>query len=123
MVITDNAAGAMKATTGDCSSAKATYRIAKVAAAQECAPSDAAFTGTVADKSTGLCLTPNFAADTCFADAGTRPAKAVDCSTKEATFKVIKRIDGQADELLCDAPATSFKTVANPKTTFCLAKP
>ncbi|MFC4377229.1 hypothetical protein ACFO5K_24415 [Nocardia halotolerans] len=122
--VTDNSADAMQAAVGDCSSAQAGYRIAQVGTAPlECEPANAAFAGTVDGTETGLCLVPNFAEGNCYADAGTRPAEAVDCGATEATFKVVKRIDGETDELLCDADASTFRTVPDPKTTFCLAKP
>ncbi|TCJ94192.1 LppU/SCO3897 family protein [Nocardia alba] len=117
----DNTADAMKATVGDCSSAKSNYRIVRVGA--DCAADNAAFNGTVGDAKNTLCLAPNFAEGSCYADAGKRPAKAVDCTAAGASFKVVKRIDGQTDELLCGMDATQFRTVPDPKTTFCMAKP
>ncbi|MEU4812252.1 hypothetical protein AB0H20_23860 [Nocardia fluminea] len=117
----DNTAGTMKATVGDCSSATSNYRIVQVGA--NCAADNAAFDGTVGDAKSSLCLAPNFAEGSCYADAGTRPAKTVDCTAAEASFKVVKRIDGQTDELLCGMDATQFRTVPDPKTTFCMAKP
>ncbi|MFD6391016.1 LppU/SCO3897 family protein [Nocardia sp. NPDC055029] len=122
--VTDNAADAMKATVGDCSAATSNYRIVQVGTAPlTCAVSDATFNGTVGDTKTALCLAPNFAQGSCYADAGKRPAEAVACTAPEATFKVVKRIDGVADELECGTDATQFRTVADPKTTFCMAKP
>ncbi|APE33109.1 hypothetical protein BOX37_03035 [Nocardia mangyaensis] len=122
--VTDNAVEAMTATLGDCSSATADYRIVRTGAAPlTCAADNATFDGTVGTTETGLCLAPNFAQGSCYADAGTRPATAIDCTAPEATFKVVKRIDGETDELLCDMDATQFRTVPDPKTTFCLAKP
>lgn len=122
--VTDNAADAMKATVGDCGAATSNYRIVQVGTAPlNCAVEDATFNGTVGDTKTGLCLSPNFAEGKCYADAGQRPAEAVACTAPEATFKVVKRIDGAADELQCGADATQFRTVADPKTTFCMAKP
>lgn len=122
--VTDNSADAMQATVLDCSSSASNYRIAKVGAAPlDCSAENATFTGAVGDEKTGLCLAPNFAQGSCYADAGTRPAMSVDCAAPEATFKVVSRIDGETDELLCGADATQFRTVADPKTTFCLAKP
>ncbi|KAF0848054.1 LppU/SCO3897 family protein [Nocardia caishijiensis] len=122
--VTDNAVDAMKATVGDCSSATSNYRIAQVGAAPlNCTAQNASFNGTVGDTKTGLCLSPNFAEGACYADAGTRPVETVDCTAPEATFKVVKRIDGETDELLCGMDATQFRTVPDPKTTFCLAKP
>lgn len=121
--VTDNTIDAMTATVGDCSSAAAAYRIVEAGTALTCAPDNATFTGKVGDTETELCLAPNFAQGNCYADAGTRPATTVDCTAPEATFKVVKRIDGETDELLCDTDATQFRTVPDPKTTFCLAKP
>lgn len=122
--VTDNAAGKMTASVLDCGSAQADYRIVKAGdAPQECAADNAGFTGTVAGAAANLCLVPNFAQGSCYADAGKRPAKQVDCTAAEATFKVVKRIDGQADEMLCGADATQFRTIADPKATLCLAKP
>ncbi|MFE1594372.1 hypothetical protein [Nocardia sp. NPDC058705] len=119
--VSDNAADAMKATVGDCSAATSNYRIVKLGA--DCAADNAVFNGTVADAKNALCLAPNFAEGNCYADAGKRPAKAVACTAPEASFKVVKRIDGETDELLCGADATQFRTVPDPKTTFCMAKP
>ncbi len=119
--VSDNAADAMKAAVGDCASATANYRIVKVGA--DCAADNAAFNGTVGDAKSTLCLAPNFAEGSCYADAGKRPAESVACTAPEASFKVVKRIDGETDELLCGADATQFRTVPDPKTTFCMAKP
>ncbi len=122
--VSDNTADAMTATLADCASSSAAYRIATTGTAPlDCDADAATFNGTVGDTKTGLCLTPNFAEGQCYADAGTRPAEAVGCSAPEATFKVVKRIDGETDELLCGADATQFRTVPDPATTFCLAKP
>ncbi len=122
--VTDNTADAMVAAVADCSSSAASYRIASVGAGPlDCDADAATFNGTVGETKTGLCLTPNFAEGKCYADAGTRPAEAVDCSGAQASFKVVKRIDGETDELLCGVDATQFRTVPEPKITFCLAKP
>ncbi|WP_446224264.1 LppU/SCO3897 family protein [Nocardia sp. IBHARD005] len=120
--VSDNAADAMKATVGDCSSAKSSYRIAQLGTA-DCTAGNATFNGTVGDAKNTLCLVPNFAEGSCYADAGTRPAESVACTAPEASFKVVKRIDGETDELLCGVDATQFRTVPEPKTTFCMAKP
>ncbi|MET9210613.1 MULTISPECIES: LppU/SCO3897 family protein [unclassified Nocardia] len=122
--VTDNAADAMVGTLGDCAAATSNYRIVQVGTAPlTCDVSDATFNGTVGDTKTALCLAPNFAQGSCYADAGKRPAEAVACTAPEATFKVVKRIDGVADELQCGVDATQFRTVADPKATFCMAKP
>lgn len=122
--VADNTADAMVATVADCSSSAAAYRIASTGAAPlDCDADAATFNGTVGDTKTGLCLTPNFAEGQCYTDAGTRPAESIACTAPEASFKVVKRIDGETDELLCGADATQFRTVPDPKTTFCLAKP
>lgn len=119
--VSDNAAGAMKATAGDCSSGTSNYRIVQLGA--DCAADNAVFDGTVGEAKNSLCLAPNFAEGSCYADAGKRPAVSVDCTAAEASFKVVKRIDGETDELLCGMDATQFRTVPDPKTTFCMAKP
>ncbi|MFC6009839.1 LppU/SCO3897 family protein [Nocardia lasii] len=119
--VSDNTADAMRATVGDCSAATSNYRIVQVGA--DCAADNSVFTGSVGDANTTLCLAPNFAQDTCYADAGKRPAEAVACTAPEATFKVVKRIDGETDELLCESDATMYRTVLDPKTTFCMARP
>ncbi|MFD3592060.1 hypothetical protein ACFWU5_04975 [Nocardia sp. NPDC058640] len=119
--VTDNTADAMKATVGDCSSATSSYRIVKVGA--DCAADNAVFTGTVGDAKSALCLAPNFAQGACYAEAGKRPAEAVACTAPEVSFKVIQRIDGETDEMLCGTDASLYRTVPDPKTTFCMAKP
>ncbi|MBW0270602.1 hypothetical protein ATM97_06155 [Nocardia sp. MH4] len=122
--VTDNAADAMVGKLGDCSATTSNYRIVQVGTAPlTCDVADATFNGTVGDTKTGLCLAPNFAQGNCYADAGKRPAETVACTAPEATFKVVKRIDGVADELQCGADATQFRTVSDPKATFCMAKP
>ncbi|MFI8975883.1 hypothetical protein ACIGO9_23560 [Nocardia asteroides] len=122
--VTDNAADAMQGKLGDCAAPASNYRIVQVGTAPlTCAVEDATFNGTVGDTKTALCLSPNFAQGNCYTDAGKRPAEAVACTAPEATFKVVKRIDGVTDELQCGADATQFRFVADPKATFCLAKP
>ncbi|MFC4124572.1 LppU/SCO3897 family protein [Nocardia rhizosphaerae] len=122
--VTDNAVDAMRATIGDCGAATSNYRIVQAGSAPlDCAAEDTTFNGTVGDTETALCLSPNFAQGNCYADAGQRPAETVPCTAPEASFKVVKRIDGTIDELQCDSGATMYRTVADPKTTFCMARP
>ncbi|MET8875950.1 hypothetical protein [Nocardia sp. NPDC004604] len=120
--VTDSSSTATKSEPVDCSSAKAVYKVFQTADKKlDCAAEYTTYTEDLVSGSKAyMCLAPNFKQGSCYADVGTNPYKYVDCSASEATFKVVKRIDGQADELLCGADATSFVTVPDPKVTFCL---
>ncbi|WP_405167413.1 hypothetical protein OG203_21450 [Nocardia sp. NBC_01499] len=110
-----------KAEPVDCSSEKAVYKIAqssdkKIDCATDYTPYQAG--------STFLCLAPNFKQGSCYSESTTAGFTNVDCGATGASFKVVKRIDGDADELLCGADADSFRLISEaPKITFCLAKP
>ncbi len=115
-----------KTETVDCSSEKAVYKIAQTSDKKlDCATDYTAYQANFADGGTAfLCLAPNFKQGSCYSESSSAGVKNVDCGSSEANFKVVKRIDGQADELLCGADADSFRLISEaPKTTFCLAKP
>ncbi|MFI6997506.1 hypothetical protein [Nocardia sp. NPDC050175] len=105
----------------DCSSAQAVYKVAQTSDKKVDCATD--YTGYQASGAF-LCLAPNFKQGSCYNETSSTAAKNVDCTSAEATFKVVQRIDGQADELLCGADADSFRLISEaPKATFCLAKP
>ncbi|MBF6124970.1 LppU/SCO3897 family protein [Nocardia brasiliensis] len=110
----------------DCSSEKAVYKVAQSNDKKvECATDYTSYEETLGGGTTAfLCLAPNFKQDACYNESTTTGYKHVACTSSEATFKVVKRIDGEADELLCGTDATSFRLISEaPKITFCLAKP
>ncbi|GAA5099058.1 hypothetical protein GCM10023319_61700 [Nocardia iowensis] len=109
----------------DCSSEKAVYKIVQSSDKKtECATDYTSYEETLAGGTTAfLCLAPNFKQGSCYNESSTTGYKHVECGSSEATFKVVKRIDGEADELLCGADADSFRLISEaPKITFCLAK-
>ncbi|MET9488440.1 hypothetical protein [Nocardia sp. NPDC006630] len=110
----------------DCSSDKAVYKVAQVYDKKtDCKDEQTSYEETQNGGTTAfLCLTPNFKEGACYNESSTTGYKAVDCTAPEASFKVTKRIDGQADEFQCDASTSiGFRTVSDPKTTFCLGNP
>ncbi|MEV0295852.1 hypothetical protein [Nocardia sp. NPDC050710] len=123
--ITDNSMTATKGEPIDCSSPKAVYKVFQTSDNKTECPSNeyTSYTEELVSGGTAfMCLAPNFKQGSCYNDVGTSPYKWVDCTSKDATFKVVQRIDGQTDELLCEN-AEEFITVPDPKTLFCIAKP
>ncbi|MFC9440913.1 hypothetical protein [Nocardia sp. NPDC057030] len=123
--IVKGASADAKTETVDCSSDKAVYKIAQSSDKKvDCATDYTAYQANLAGGTAFLCLAPNFKQGSCYNESSAAGVKNVDCGSTEATFKVVKRIDGEADELLCGADADSFRLISEaPKTTFCLAKP
>ncbi|MVU79186.1 hypothetical protein GPX89_18290 [Nocardia sp. ET3-3] len=111
----------------DCSSEKAVYKVAAVFDAKSsCKDEQTSYEEKGSDSKTVafLCLSPNFKQGSCYNESQTTGYKFVDCAAPEASFKVIKRIDGQADEFQCDtATSVGFRIIPDPKTTFCLGNP
>ncbi|MEU0540001.1 hypothetical protein [Nocardia sp. NPDC005978] len=110
----------------DCSSEKAVYKIAQVFDTKtECKDEQTSYEETLNGGTTAfLCLTPNFKEGACYNESPTTGYKFVDCNAPEASFKVTKRVDGQADEFLCDpATDTNFHALTEAKITFCLGNP
>ncbi|AXK86618.1 hypothetical protein IU443_07965 [Nocardia farcinica] len=123
--ITDNSPTATEGEPIDCSSPKAVYKVHQTFdEATQCASNEyTSYTEQLpSGGTTFMCLAPNFAQDNCYNDVSTSPYMWVDCSSTEATFKVLQRIDGQTDELLCES-GDEFLVVSDPKTLFCLGKP
>ncbi|WP_040803570.1 LppU/SCO3897 family protein [Nocardia concava] len=109
-----------------CSDQKAVYVVAGVYDKKtECKEEQTSYEETVNGGTTAfLCLSPNFKQGACYNESATTGYKFVDCTAPEASFKVLKRIDGTADEFQCDtATAIGFRVVPDPKTTFCLGNP
>ncbi|WP_036527342.1 hypothetical protein [Nocardia sp. CNY236] len=110
----------------DCSSAMAVYQVTrssdtKVECAAGLTPREETLTGGA---TAFLCLAPNFMEGSCYNESGMTGYQHVDCGSPEATFRVVTRIDGRANELLCGPEADSFRLVeSDPKTTFCTAQP
>ncbi|GAA5066024.1 hypothetical protein GCM10023318_53780 [Nocardia callitridis] len=115
------------ASTIDCSDQKAVYKVAQSSESETtCATDYTAAERKTGDSTAYLCLVPNFHQDGCYSDTGQTGYQSVDCAAPEASFRVLQRIDGEADELLCGADATGFRVVTDdPKVTFCTgaAKP
>ncbi|WP_245663219.1 LppU/SCO3897 family protein [Nocardia inohanensis] len=110
-----------------CSSEKAVYQVAQVNDKKvDCKEEQTSYEETLNGGTTAfLCLTPNFKEGACYNESATTGYKFVACTAPEASFKVTKRIDGQADEFLCDSAggAIGFRVVPDPKMTFCLGNP
>ncbi|WP_309234712.1 hypothetical protein [Nocardia sp. XZ_19_385] len=122
--ITDNAPNASKGEAIDCSAPKAVYKVFQTFDKDTaCAQGYTRFSQPAANGGTAfMCLAPNFKQDSCYNEVGSAPYKWAECGSKEATIKVVKRIDGSADEFQCSGNS-NFITIADPKTVFCLGKP
>lgn len=109
----------------DCSSEQAVYKVMQVYDTKtECKEEYTSYEETANGGTTAfLCLAPNFKESACYNESPTTGYKNVPCTATEASFKVTKRIDGQADEFLCDSAAIGFRIVPDPKITFCLGNP
>ncbi|WP_405138527.1 hypothetical protein [Nocardia sp. NBC_01388] len=70
-----------------------------------------------------LCLAPNFKQASCYHDAPMTGYQYADGASSDAGFRVLQRIDGQADENLCSADADNVITLSDPQATFCLGEP
>ncbi|MFJ9363062.1 hypothetical protein ACIRRA_01390 [Nocardia sp. NPDC101769] len=115
-----------KTTPVDCSDQKAVYKVAAVYDKKtDCKEEETSYEETLNGGTTAfLCLSPNFKEGACYNESPSTGYKYVACTAPEASFKVLKRIEGQDDEFACDAnTATSFRIVHDPKTTFCLGNP
>ncbi|OXR44653.1 hypothetical protein B7C42_03447 [Nocardia cerradoensis] len=108
----------------DCSSAKAVYTVKSTSdKKQDCGTEYSSYEETFNGGTTAfLCLAPNLKQGNCYHEDKTTGYSYAECDSAEATVKVVKRVDGQNDEFLCDANST-FLTLSEPKTTFCLANP
>ncbi|WP_239476892.1 LppU/SCO3897 family protein [Nocardia arizonensis] len=123
--ITNNSMTATEGESIDCSSPKAVYKVFRTFDTKTECPSNEYTSYTeqlVSGATTFMCLAPNFQQNACYNDVATSPYKWVDCGSPEATFKVVQRIDGQTDEMLC-TDADRFITVPDPKTLYCVTKP
>ncbi|WP_406236017.1 hypothetical protein [Nocardia sp. NBC_01009] len=109
----------------DCSSEKAVYKIVQTYDTKtDCSQDYTSYEETLNGGTTAfLCLAPNFKQGSCYIDNNLTGYQFADCASTEAAFRVIQRIDGQVDELLCGAESEKFLTVSDPKTTFCLGRP
>ncbi|MFI6870393.1 hypothetical protein [Nocardia sp. NPDC050406] len=109
----------------DCSTEQAVYKVMQVYDTKtECKEEYTSYEETSnGDTTAFLCLAPNFKEGACYNESPTTGYKNVPCTATEASFKVNQRIDGQADEFLCDATAIGFRIVPDPKITFCLGTP
>ncbi|QLY31646.1 LppU/SCO3897 family protein [Nocardia huaxiensis] len=110
----------------DCSSEKAVYKVMQVFdKSTTCKDEYTSYEETLNGGTTAfLCLAPNFKEGACYNENQSTGYKYVACTAPDASFKVTKRIDGQADEFLCDATsALGFRMIPDPATTFCLGKP
>ncbi|MGV9665960.1 LppU/SCO3897 family protein [Nocardia niigatensis] len=108
----------------DCASPKAVYQVAKVYSSKtDCASDYTSYEETLNGTSMAfLCLAPNFQQGACYHESMLTGYQYAECGTSEASFQVLTRITGQADESLCGEDADSVITLADPRTTFCLKK-
>ncbi|MGW4211426.1 LppU/SCO3897 family protein [Lentzea sp. NPDC004789] len=103
----------------DCTSEKATVKIAKILPwnEQQC-PSGGMEYSTYTGEST-LCLMPNFVEGACYGQDSDSGIAKVDCATKDSV-KVAKVLSGKTDRAACgDARAAVFP---EPAVTFCLER-
>lgn len=109
----------------DCAAEKAVYQVAQVHESKvECSSDYTSYEETLNGGTLAyLCLAPNLKEGLCYSDSMMTGYKFADCATSEASFKVVQRIDGQADENLCSEDADSYLTLSAEKITFCLGKP
>ncbi len=109
----------------DCSSEQAVYQVMQVHDSKtECKEEYTSYEETRSGETTAfLCLAPNFKEGACYNESTVTGYKSVACTAPEASFKVTKRIDGEADEFACDTAAIGFRIVPDPKITFCLGSP
>ena len=123
--ITNNASNDTQGEPIDCSSPKAVYKVFQAFDKQTPCPTTdyTTYSEKRGTGSTYMCLAPNLKQDSCYNDVGTSPYKWAECGTKEATVKVIKRIDGTTDEMQCPDETSTFAIVPDPKALFCLGKP
>lgn len=123
--VTNNSPDATESQPVDCSATEAVYKVFQTSDKElQCAPEYTTYTEPLAGGGKAyMCLAPNFKQGSCYADVGTNPYQYVDCGSTEAAFKVLQRIEGQVDEMLCGGESTRFITVPDPKLTYCLGKP
>ncbi|MBF6215459.1 hypothetical protein IU433_30325 [Nocardia puris] len=109
----------------DCAADTAVYRVAQVHDQKtECHEDYTSYEETLNGGTTAfLCLAPNFKQDLCYNESMMTGYKYVACSAPEASFRVVQRIDGQADETLCGEEADQVLLLTEEKTTFCLGDP
>ncbi|WP_067713406.1 LppU/SCO3897 family protein [Nocardia yamanashiensis] len=109
----------------DCGSPKAVYQVAKVFDSKaDCAADYTSYEETLNGGTTAfLCLAPNFKQDSCYHESMLTGYQFAECASSEASFRVLTRVDGQADENLCGPDTDSVITLADRPTTFCLGKP
>ncbi|MRH87363.1 hypothetical protein GFY24_07790 [Nocardia sp. SYP-A9097] len=109
----------------DCASEKAVYKVAQVFDTKaDCAADYTSYEETLNGGTTAfLCLAPNFKQGACYHESSLTGYQFADCASSEASFRVLTRVDGEADENLCGSEANSVITLADPKTTFCLGSP
>jgi hypothetical protein len=103
----------------DCSSEKAVYKVVSSSDQKtDCGTENTAYE----EGSAHLCLAPNLKQGSCYHQDHATGFSYADCASATATVKVVKRVDGTSDEFVCDSNST-FLTLSDPKTTFCLANP
>ncbi|QIS17527.1 LppU/SCO3897 family protein [Nocardia terpenica] len=123
--VTESSATAAKTKPVDCSSDQAVYKVMSTSGQKkDCGTEYSSYEEKNAGGSTTafLCLAPNLKQGSCYHQDKDTGFSLADCTATAATVKVVKRVDGKSDEFLCDSGST-FLTVSDPKTTFCLANP
>jgi hypothetical protein len=110
----------------DCSKPEAVYKIVSTQDKKvECDKSYTSYTETVGKSTSAyLCLVPNFKEGQCYHDGGailSTGYKYATCGTADATFKVLKRIEGTISDSACDdvEDADKYITLDKEKITFC----
>ncbi|MBL1079184.1 hypothetical protein JK358_32745 [Nocardia sp. 2] len=108
-----------------CTDNRAVYQVAEVHDSKvECSADYTSYEETLGSGTLAyMCLAPNFKEGLCYSDSMLTGYKYVDCAASEASFKVLQRIDGQADGELCSADANQYFTLTKPPTTFCTGSP
>ncbi|WP_019931407.1 hypothetical protein [Nocardia sp. BMG111209] len=107
----------------DCSSDKAVYKVVSTSDQKaDCGTENTSYEENYGGGTAHLCLAPNLKQGSCYHQDRETGFAYADCASADATVKVVKRVDGTSDEFVCDSNST-FLTLSNPKTTFCLANP
>ncbi|WP_036568402.1 hypothetical protein [Nocardia sp. BMG51109] len=108
----------------DCAADRAVYTIVSASdTARNCGPEYSSYEETFRGGTTAfLCLAPNLKQGNCYRQDRQTGFAYADCTSPEATVRVVARIDGRSDQSLC-APNGTFLLLSRPETTFCLANP
>jgi hypothetical protein len=108
----------------DCNSNDATYKVAVTEDSSTATCPDGDYMSYTESGSGDLtiCMTLNGKVGDCFNER-TKDHLRVDCSSPDATFKILELLDGQTDIEACADPATGGYVYSEPELTICAAEP